>query len=482
MPSGEFFSFMNAALTRLTALLGSQDGTLHIVPGKMAVPFERRIILGNQAGELPIELDRVPPERCATLSWKNRKGATIPPCVLADASMQIISQYLSQVDVNILEQNLQEWFPYGFGDGFHTPNTLAWELYNDISAKVEGQYEYITQIDFGLVSSLLDMTYESESLVGQLGFFLHDMPDKMKENMTANFHQELNFCEDELRQIRKLLAGAGDDLLVFTYDGNRKNYICKGYMQRTKDVPVRIEFKCGGWVLHYNGRALFKACAAHQLKVVESPLQVVYGALEKEFGAEVRCAFETGDNGSPILPAFLEQSHGSSLIFLDLEQNYSKEWIHALVDNFRAFPVDGLNPDAKKYIDEKRLTALGRMDGAYIVDTNTKEISHLSVIVDGLAIVKGLLDAGARRNSLLMWVTNLIALFLMQSGKDVRINTRPKVVAVAFSEDGTISTFTGGDALTLFPHDCMGNLDFNRVHHPLFQELIPKECGVALAR
>lgn len=171
MPSGKFFSFMNAALSRLTELLGSQVGTLHLVPGKMAMPFERCIILGNQVGELPIELTKVPSQRCAILSWKNRKGVTIPPCVLADASMQVISQYLSQVNVNILEQNLGEWFPYGFGDGFHTPNTLAWELYNDISATVEGQYEYITQIDFGLVSSLFDMTYESESLVGRLGFF-----------------------------------------------------------------------------------------------------------------------------------------------------------------------------------------------------------------------------------------------------------------------------------------------------------------------
>lgn len=311
---------------------------------------------------------------------------------------------------------------------------------------------------------------------------MQDMPDGMKENMTASFQQKLSFCEKELRQIRKLLAGAGDDMLVFTYDGNRKNYICKGYMQGTKDVPVRIEFKRGGWVLHYNGRALFKACAAHQLKVVESPLQIVYEALEKEFGANVRCAFETGNNGSPILSAFLEQSHGSSLIFLDLEQNCSNEWIHTLVDNFRAFPVAGLNPDVKKYIDEKRLTALGRMDGAYIVDTNTKEISHLSVIVDGLAIVKGLLDAGARRNSLLMWITNLIALFLMQSGNDVRIDTRPKVVAVAFSEDGTINTFTGEDALTLLPHDQKGNFNLNRIRHPLFQELAPKECSIALAR
>lgn len=462
---------MTDALNRLTELMGAQDGALYLAPGKTTAPFERCIILGYQLGDSSIDLAKVPSQRCATLSWKNRKGVTIPPSVLADASMRVISRYLSQISINFFEQDSGEWFPYGFGEGFHTPESLAWELYNDTSTEVERQYEYITQIDFGLIESLVDMTYESESLVGQLGFFLHDEPSGTKENMTASFQQKLSFRYEELRQIRKLLAGAGDDMLIFAYDDDEKKYVCKGYMLGTEDVPIRIEFKRGGWILRYNGRALFKASATHRLKVIESPLQMVYIALEKEFGSRVRYEFETGDNGSPILTAFQGQSHGSSLIFLDLKQSDSKEWIHTLVNNFRAFPVEGLNPEVKKHIDEKRLTALGRMDGAYVVDVSTKEVSHLSVIVDGLAIVEGLIDAGARRNSLLMWVTNLITLFLMRNGGSKRLDNRPKVVAVAFSEDGTINTFTGEDALARIPRDQKGNLDLNRICHPFLRKL-----------
>lgn len=475
MPSKlkKFFKFMDETLKRLTELLGAQDGALHLVPGNKVAAFERSVILGYMAGESSVSLSETSPQRCAVLSWKNRKEETIPPCVLADAAMRVVSQHLSQINADSLVQNSEEWFPYEFGDGFHTSDSLAWKLYDDISKVVEGQYEYITKIDFGLVNSFLGMTYESGVLEAQLVFFTSDTLGSVEQKMTASFGQELSFRYEKLRQIRKLLAGAGKDMLAFVFDSSKKEYVCKGYLPSTKDVPVRIDFKRDGWMLHYNGRALFKATAVHRLKVVEPLFQMVYVSLEKEFGLGTRHAFEVCNDVPSILSAFSKQTHGSGLIFLDLKQDDSKNWVDTLVACSRAFPVDGLSAEVKNDNYEKRLTALARMDGAYVVDVNTRSITHLSVILDGLAIVQGFPEAGARKNSLFMWTANLMAFFLRKPDKCKQLDNRPKVVAVTFSEDGTINTFTGQDALDCFHLKKNGKFDLKRIQNPLLKEIIP---------
>jgi len=450
MPSQAFFEFMNQTMLKLTRLLGSQDKSLKLSCYTGQQTLGQRICLDRQAKN----------GNSVVLSWEDRMGKSVQPCVLAWFAMRAVSRLLLDTCDISFEADSQ-WFPDDLGQGYHTPETLSEYLYEDTCRQVEQAYEVITQFRFRLMNRLADMTYESEPLKGKLAFF----PDEaLGDSSLEPGHFFVRFAsnctipweEKNLKQIRKLLAGAGTKALCFIYGQN--GYICQGYLKEGASAfPVCVSFEGGSWKLLLHGCPLFQVCA-HQLKVIDDPIQQVCSALENEFGS-------TSFNASEYIPALRAirgQLHGSSLIFLDLSQKFSQEWMDILVGRGRALPIEGLHileTEGNPKLDSKGLTELGRMDGAFVVDVYSGCISYLSTIVDGLAIVDGLPDAGARRNSIYTWVANLIFSFLPFCEGGISVVDSPKVVAVTFSEDGNMDIFQGKSLLSseencpmLYPH------------------------------
>lgn len=449
MPSQAFIEFMNRTLLKLTQLLGSQDKSLKLFRGQQL--FGLRICLDSEGDD----------SNSVVLSWVDHADRPVQPCVLAWFAMQAVSRLLlNTYDIPFWTDDLF-WFPDDLGQGYHTAETLSEYLYEDTCRQVEQAYESITQLRFRLMNHLADMTYESESLKGKLVFYPEDVAKSGVIETDSFFVRfvsgyTVSWEEKKLKQIRKLLAGAGTKALCFTYGEN--GYTCQGYLKENAGVfPICVSFDRAAWTLQIYGYPLFRV-RAHQLKIIDTPIQRVCSALEREFD------LQSSDIAGYIraLEAIQGQLHGTSLIFLNLSQQFSRDWMNILVQRGRALPIEGLHileTEGSLQLDWNGLTKLGRMDGAFVVDVSTGCVVYLSVIVDGVAIVDGLPDAGARRNSIRTWVANLVFHFLPQDENGISIGNPPNVVAITFSEDGNMDIFQGKSFLqkeeghsTSYPH------------------------------
>lgn len=311
-------------------------------------------------------------------------------------------------------------------DGPCSPEQWGEDLYRDMQNRLIQTFSVGLCLKFALIDSLSAQRYEGDKCRGGLVF---ESDEKANIDsllcMSVKSASEISFEKDMLRQIRKLLAGAGGNFLVFRREGQK--YICKGYCCEANSVKFKWGVRFADvldWRFYHYKDALFRF-SRNDPKVIRDPIEQVLESLQIEFGSSFKSKY-----ACPLLQKGLEQSHGTALIFVDFGNHFTKDWINRLYANRHAFQLISCQST------EDAVRCLSGMDGALLIDVRTMEVRYFTAIVDGHVNVAGNLSRGARHNSIHTFVSDLV----LSSP-----NSAPKIAAVVFSEDGGAVTICGKD-------------------------------------
>lgn len=287
---------------------------------------------------------------------------------------------------------------------------------------------------------LTKQRYEKDELFANILFLSshEDGFEKLDEMYFLRFArgEKIPFDRNHLRQIRKILAGAGDCALLFGKTPSQSKFTARAFVKENfiKCFPICVTL-CGGdgWIFKLNGASLFRSSGGRVL-AISNQVDAAKQALKKELR-------EDFDNLSPLLDALEKQKHGTSAVFVNLTENkVAKEWYENLENTGRAIQTSGLNINTMEKSQEglAPIAKLCRVDGALIVDTASKEIVYFAAILDGIANphICGNPEGGARRNGLKTHLANLVDSCL-KSNQDF------KMAAVIYSEDEKVTTVLG---------------------------------------
>lgn len=353
--------------------------------------------------------------------------------------------------VDVLVETYQN-FGYSLQEGYwfydyakkkdNSPERLAKTIYQELYNRLSEFYDSALGIDFDIMTALAEAAYEKDAAVGHLFFYTGMLSCRQLEQWCRPvFHERVALCAKNIRHIRKLLAGTGNDKddktgnsgLLFVRDTDGDQYYCYGYIRHEfyKEIlaSVYIDGK-GGWMLNVGDQASF--CVKDNRAFLPPSLLVgVREKLENELGEEYGNLF-------PVLKALSAQGHGTSVVFLDLDKegSFAGERMRTLANRGRAVEV---NPIPLKLVENNQelqamLKNISRIDGAIVVDYPRGEIRYTNVIVDGNAVIAGRPDAGARHNALRAFVADL--------AKGWNQERCPVALACIFSEDGGVSVET----------------------------------------
>lgn len=340
--------------------------------------------------------------------------------VIADRVAQI-SEELSTPDGSFL---LQNW-PVA-----NDAERIAQDYCADMRNQIVNDFRMTYGLDFSLIDDLSARSYEKGHCCGKL-LFIPEMEVDINKQLSIRIQSknEIYLSPKNLKQIRKLLAGAGDNTLVF--QKTEGGYAVRGYAR----TPCCLLW---GWQIHicgvlewYVGYCTDKA-HVDLFKFVRNIPQVLYDPVEVAY-SELVGEFPHLANSAVVKDQIRyasEQSHGTSLIYVDLDNNYVNERLEQLFSCERSLLAN--------MAYAKDLKSISGMDGGVIIDVskcdNNISVVYVAAIVDGIAITSGLLDRGARHNSIYTFVTNLA---------DQTNNQIGVICALVFSEDGGITVFRG---------------------------------------
>ena len=332
----------------------------------------------------------------------------------------------------------------------YTPASFSRDIYRSACKKLFDEYGALIGIELELVADIMSDSYENKRPKGILAF-TRCQSDSVSHLLNTKFtYQNYGiFNSENKRFIRKLLEGAGDGILVLAYDDNKQEYCCLGYADRVHKSDFSCFFAALGretWELYYASRQVFRS-RMYNVMCLRDEVETCFCQLKAELGTE------SIDNLYNAIKAISRQMHGTSVVLVDLEQTAVKEHIEKLENARRALRVKDLfvkggNKESEKTSENVRnkngedylypeLTRITSMDGALILDYPRAEITHINVVVDGMAeYVQGDPSGGARKNSLTCFVANLI-----------HECPNTKVAALIFSEDGGCKIVKGSDFL-----------------------------------
>lgn len=324
----------------------------------------------------------------------------------------------------------------------YSSESLAKTVYRELYNRLYEFYDGALGIDFDIMTALAEAAYEKDAAVGSLLFYTgHLSSPQLEQWCQPLFRDPVTLCEKNIRHVRKLLAGTGNDKgdntgssgLLFVRNTNGDQYFCYGYIGREffreAFASVYIDGK-GGWMLNIGNQASF-CVKDNRAFLPPSLLEGVREKLESELGKEYGGLF-------PVLKALSAQGHGTSVVFLDLgtEGSFAGERMRTLANRGRAVEVHPISLKAAEK-DQKlqaMLKNISNVDGAIVVDYPRWEIHYTNVIVDGNAVISGKPDAGARHNALRAFVADL--------AKEGDPEHCPAALACIFSEDGGVSVET----------------------------------------
>lgn len=282
----------------------------------------------------------------------------------------------------------------------------------------------------GLVSKLAMEQYEGEDAAGQLAFTAADGAEEwtaVERSCAWTLEtppERPEFTEGNLRRIRKLLAGMENGALVLCVEGG-KHCQAVGAGEAGSRYPCHIELgKRGEWSLYLDGKPRFqrRIDGYHAIQDKRKALgQRLEAALEAEFqGSAVQV--------TAVVAGLLEvgrQTHGAGAIVVDCNSDFVKERLSRLVEHNKAVPVRFNASGGNKCY----YTAAAKMDGAVVMDVSG-EIRLVATLFDGDSVTPADLARGSRYSSM----KNTACLFG---------NNDQKIVAVVFSEDGSVDVFRG---------------------------------------
>lgn len=308
---------------------------------------------------------------------------------------------------------------------------IAQDFCSDMRNRIVNDFRMTYGLDFTLIDDLSARSYEKGRCCGKL-LFIPETSADIENHLTIKIQSknEIHLSPKNLKQIRKLLAGAGENTLVF--QNTEYGYAVRGFTR----TPCPLLY---GWQIHIRGVLEWHVGYSAGLKhadlfkivrdipqVINDPIEIAFAELVKEFPHLEPCTVVKDQ-----IRYANEQDHGTSLIYVDLENCHVIEWLERLFFCERSLLT--------KMTDIKDMKSISAMDGGIVVDVsknagNDASVVYVATIVDGVAITSGLLDRGARHNSIYTFVSNLASKTCGQVGV---------VCALVFSEDGGISVFRG---------------------------------------
>ena len=421
-------TYISEALRRLCGLIKVPEDSLSVkvtAPKKKDIPVPAGIG-ASPSGPPGCEIEILPAPR-----YTSPNGGHCPWLL----SIARYTAYSYIVRSTVFSHIERKWLVYDLaGQDIEEPKDLAEYLYLVITDGLSGAFYNLLQLKTAWIDILSTMRYEGSPLTGKLVFAHGKLPENTASELIVprifveKNNDSLTFSKDNLRHISKLLAGTGRDknaLFFCMEDGDR--YRCVGYLpeEKAKFFPFQIEINGAlNWSFKQFGKNEFRWLQGNP-EVYEDHIMAA---------SERLCQYFRLNVGAPgifkkAIKAFAEQRHGTSAVFVDLDDKGSsvmRDRLENLYQKRRALKVEGLPLDRTE-----ELTKLSRMDGAFVVDVGKREVIYLSVIVDGEAVVKGDNSRGARLNSLKNFIKDL----RMQSkkqGKELR------AAALIFSEDGSV--------------------------------------------
>lgn len=344
--------------------------------------------------------------------------------------------WLLQTAANVVADCLQEknvdlslksdWFVRQDIAAPFEPGTMARELLLRVYQYILHHFHGIYNLQLDNFNSLSYFPYEGESAGGTLCVaptLTQQDQASIEKLLGLAFEPPLPvFTESNLRQIRKLLSGAGENALFLApiIDPDKphsRTFGCYGYLPKEKigEAPYHVCISGPGtWDFYVECRRLFRY-GSGQLKLWKDPLADAIRDLREELGvAEAK--------SRPLLEALSKQKHGTSVIFFR-ESTNAEVQINRLAKHKRSFPIKDLAITEESIYTQ--LSGLTRMDGALIVEAGQWAVKYIATIVDGRAVINADLSRGARHNSVSTFIANL-----RQDDTDAH------AVAVIFSEDG----------------------------------------------
>lgn len=293
------------------------------------------------------------------------------------------------------------------------------DIYLELQNQLALRFRNGLGIQFQLLDALATQNYEGDRCSGSIAFV--DIP-KRKLNSIVEISIEAKggicFNIDMLRQIRKLLAGAGTRCLLFQWEGD--HYVCLGYCQEeaVKQLGCLVRFSnAPGWTLYDQGCPLFRYSHSGP-KVISDTIASVVEELKRQFSP----GSYDWEKARELLIGASNQHHGTALIFADFNTHKIRRRVSKLHKLKRAMKFTKGAGSTGKTVE-----SLSRMDGAIFIDIHKMCISYFAAIVDGQAVEEGDLARGARHNSIKTFISDLT------KGDSEAARS---IFAVVFSEDG----------------------------------------------
>ena len=333
-------------------------------------------------------------------------------------------------------------FEYGeerLDDAISSAKEKAQEIllraHNQISAEMHESLGF----SFRELDSLSLTDYEKERAGGSLLFLAED-PVKYSAAFDWMVHEsDVIFAEDNLRMIRKLLAGVTPDAygqtastLVFAKTERpmpAKFYGAASLLDgvpiptlRTKSAqvsiygPLKWELSiCGYPICRREARGLIFCTASSGCEAEKKKEEEIREALQKAFGL-VRKMDQLVD----IVRAVEKQRHGAAVLVADWRDGVSGKNLEDLTRDSKSMQVFWSNSKADR---RGVITNAAKMDGAVLADVNCGKVVALATIMQAATCAKGKASRGSRYNS----INNAVCSLCGQGGK---------VVAFVFSSDG----------------------------------------------
>lgn len=346
-----------------------------------------------------------------------------------------------------------------------SPRMEAENIYFAACEVLITRYSGMSGIPLNHAALLAAMAYEkSDFKPGTQICFGVRCPAAFRTEMGAG-SKDAVFNEENLRTIRKLLSGVKKDENALYFcecgSGGVREYRCEGYVKGGVPAAFRITFYGGekwGFRVGNAKNDLFTA-KNRQIQCFDAAFHSTLYRLGEEFRG-YGPGFVSGGLRK-FLDAAREQTHGTSAVFASFSAfPAARERFEALEAAGRARSVQdrGGEKDDGFY---QAITALARIDGSLVadVDINDYRFAYFSVILDGRVgpSVKGWASSGARANSVLTFVGDLLRSELEKVAKEELAGgtlskeelvrrlcaKRMPIAAVIFSEDGYVTPVLG---------------------------------------
>lgn len=409
MIADKFVQFMSDTLVKMSSLLDTEGSSFFI--------FQQGECLREKASYVRIiSIDRVLFSLGLTPNLSNEW--------LMQTTADVVANCIQEKNVDLSLES--DWFVCEDIAAPFEPETMAREFLLKVYQYILHHFHGIYNLQLDNFKALSYFPYEGEAAGGTLcvaPILKEQDQSTVKKMLCLAFEAPLPvFKESNLRQVRKVLAGAGENALFLAPINapdkpNSRTFGCYGYFPK-EEIDRAPYHACiygpGTWEFYAENRRLFRY-ESGQLKFWKDPLADAVRDLQEELSV-------TEAQSRPLLEALSKQMHGTSVIFIQKDTK-AEERMNRLVAHKRSFPVKSLGID--KVGTCEQLLSLSRMDGALIVEVSQWAVTNIATIVDGDAIIDAELSRGARHSSVSTFIANLH-----------KEDLNARAVAVIFSEDG----------------------------------------------